>query len=246
MKRTILSLVALAIIVLNGLSAPVVHAYSYTPDAYPSYNARFHPQNPNYYQGNLRLKLKKKADIERASAPNVHYDQYTNDYYRCNWQYNKNLGTWVCEQQSLKADTKPRDVLVCPYGYRLNNQETACVKDYSSATSPGAYWDCAGTAKPPVTSAPCATNGSSYAGYNANSSYTPQITTTREYVIEEVYYQDYKKSGKEKRPEEQGKKSDHKKPARLPQTGAGMNWALAMMALGGTGFMAIKRMKSVR
>ncbi len=97
----------------------------------PQANTKFHPQSQEYYNGNHRLKLKKRADIERASAPNVHYDKYNRDLYRCNWIYNKNLGTWVCEKDLLRH--KAQEVKVCPYGYKYNTAYDRCDKVYIPA-----------------------------------------------------------------------------------------------------------------
>jgi hypothetical protein len=92
---------------------------------YPQANTQFHPQDPDYYSGNKRLELKERADIERASESNWHFDQYSREYYRCNWIYNKNLGTWVCEKDYGKS----QPVAVCPLGYKLSAQKTYCLKE---------------------------------------------------------------------------------------------------------------------
>ncbi len=108
---------------------------AYTPAANANHNysnnykeSPFHPENPDYYNGNLRLKLKNRADIERASRPNLHYDRYTQDVYGCNWKYNKGLETWVCNKDY--AEQKAQSVKVCPVGYTLNTAETACLQNY--------------------------------------------------------------------------------------------------------------------
>ena len=99
------------------LIAPASYANYYN---YPPSNSQFHPRDPDYYDGNQRLKLKERADIERASASNLHYDQYSRDYYRCNWKYNKNLGTWVCEKDYGRSQA-------CPFGYTRHSIQNHCI-----------------------------------------------------------------------------------------------------------------------
>lgn len=119
-------LIVFGIIVASSLAMPsMTYAHHL---GYPSYNEQFHPRDEHYYDGSQRLALKERADIERASASNVHADPYSNDYYECNWQYNKNLGTWVCEKDYLNK-SQPQKVMVCPYGYSFNSSRTSCLKN---------------------------------------------------------------------------------------------------------------------
>ena len=98
--------------------------------------------------GNERLRLKKMADIERASAPTVHFDATVKSNYMCDWAYDKVLGRYVCEKNYLKAYqyTHPTPIPVCPFGYKLNYGKTHCVEigvptnaHYNSA---GTGWEC--------------------------------------------------------------------------------------------------------
>lgn len=123
MKKLLIALIIGLSLVTSALVAPKANANYYN---YPASNTQFHPMDPNYYNGNKRLELKERADIERAAADNVHYDKYDQDYYRCNWIYNKNLETWVCEEAPSTYKSQP--VTVCPYGYRLDTGFDRCEK----------------------------------------------------------------------------------------------------------------------
>lgn len=127
MKKTLL--LTLLFLAFSLVTAPVSQAY-YADNSYYQYppaNTQFHPKHPDYYDGNLRYTLKARADIERASSPNVHYDKYQGDYYTCNWNYNTNLGTWVCDKSYPSRIAQP--IQVCPVGYHLNNVGTACERN---------------------------------------------------------------------------------------------------------------------
>ena len=122
------------------LMVPVTNA---TYDNFPAGNEQFHPRHPDYYDGNQRLKLKERADIERASKSNLHYDEYARDYYRCNWIYNKNLGTWVCDKG---YGASAQSVTVCPFGYTKHPIQQTCVAIRMPANAhlnrQGTGWEC--------------------------------------------------------------------------------------------------------
>ena len=102
-----------------GILLMAPNSYAYYRN-FPHQNSQFHPRHADYYDGNLRYTLKTRADIERASASNLHYDQYSRDYYRCNWKYNTNLRTWVCEKDYGRSQT-------CPFGYTRHPIQNDCV-----------------------------------------------------------------------------------------------------------------------
>lgn len=93
---------------------------------FPSGNSQFHPQDPDYYNGNKRYKIKTKSGIEHSSGSNLHYDEYKRDYYRCNWVYNKNLGSWACDKDYGTA-SKAQPVQVCPVGYTFSTKYQTCL-----------------------------------------------------------------------------------------------------------------------
>jgi len=106
------------------------------------------PVTFNSANGNRRLELKNRAEIERASAPTVHKDTTVNADYMCNWAYDKVLGRWVCEKDYMKAYqyTHPKPVPVCPFGYKLNYGGSDCVRiltpQYAHLNSRGDGWEC--------------------------------------------------------------------------------------------------------
>ena len=138
--RKISLLIIICLAVAIGLSVTPANAFY---DNYPTENIQFHPQNKDYYDGNLRLKLKNRADIERASLPNVHYSKYDGDYYTCSWKYNTNLGTWVCNKNLASYSAESVDI--CPFGSILNpNKKCSPVNVPANAhlNSRGDGWDC--------------------------------------------------------------------------------------------------------
>ncbi len=144
MKKIIFILIGLITIASIAL-VPMAYAdinadYTY----YPYANQQFSPTHPDYYDGNLRLQLKKKADIERATKSNMHYDQYSGDYYTCNWQYNDNLGTWVCNKKY--AGSSVQKIQICPFGSVFNYTKRACelvkIPAYAHLNSRGDGWQC--------------------------------------------------------------------------------------------------------
>lgn len=149
MRKLALSAIIVLIAIISWLVAPATLAnndryeyhnqdHDYTHDY--DYGSQFHPQHPDYYDGNLRLALKTTSAIEQASAPNIHYDKYAQDYYRCNWKYNTNLRSWVCEKDG------PQPVTVCPYGYTRHPIQHNCVPIYPPAHARldkrGDSWEC--------------------------------------------------------------------------------------------------------
>jgi len=98
--------------------------------------------------GNERLRLKKMADIERASAPTVHFDATVKTNYMCDWAYDKVLGRYVCEKNYLKAYqyTHPKPIPVCPFGYKLDYGGSNCIRilypQNAHLNSQGNGWEC--------------------------------------------------------------------------------------------------------
>ncbi|MCK5616459.1 hypothetical protein KAR91_82110 [Candidatus Pacearchaeota archaeon] len=129
MKKLFTALIVTIILSVGITYSPVANAHHNYSNNYK--DSPFHPENPDYYNGNLRLKLKNRADIERASRPNLHYDRYTQETYGCNWKYNKGLETWVCNKDYVAQEARP--VKVCPVGYTLNSAETACLQNYPTS-----------------------------------------------------------------------------------------------------------------
>lgn len=144
MKKLITALIIALVASVALIASPAAHAY-YT-DSYPHPNEQFHPQHPDYYDGNLRLTLKTRADIERATKPNVHYDEYTEDYYSCDWQYNQNMGTWVCNKKYPSYSSTSQTVSICPFGYTLHPIQQTCtligIPANGRLTSSGDAWEC--------------------------------------------------------------------------------------------------------
>lgn len=149
MRKLILSAIIVLIAIISWLVAPAVMAdydryqyhnqgHNYTHDS--GYGSQFHPTHPDYYDGNLRLQLKTTSAIEQAAAPRVHYDKYAQDYYRCNWKYNTNLRSWVCEKNVAQP------VLVCPFGYTQHPIQKHCTRIYppahASLNKKGDNWQC--------------------------------------------------------------------------------------------------------
>ena len=102
----------------------------------------------DHTNGNERLRLKKLADIERASATTVHYDYKAKEHYTCSWKYNEVLGRWVCGKDYEKAIRliKSESTLQCPYGYGLDAQGKRCIKkhvpDNAHMNNEGTGWQC--------------------------------------------------------------------------------------------------------
>jgi len=180
---------------------------------FPPNNSQFHPQNPDYYDGNLRLKLKERADIERANDSNLHYDQYSRDYYRCDWKYNKNLGTWVCEKDYGRAQT-------CPFGYTKHPIQNNCVPIRMPANAHlnagGNGWVCDTGYRLNYPRTGCDRNQVQQYTYQPQLNQPTQVVTTR-YVY--VY----------------GDGDDE--PDYLPQTGPGVGLVLLISGLVGYCFL---------
>ncbi|MBN2095923.1 hypothetical protein JW752_00795 [Candidatus Peregrinibacteria bacterium] len=211
MKKLLAIIVFCLLGATSFLVAPVTNA---AYDNFPPGNEQFHPKNPDYYDGNLRLELKKRADIERASAPNLHYDEQTRDYYRCDWIYNKNLGTWVCEKSySNSYASSAHPVTVCPFGYTKHPVQQTCVAirppANASLNSQGNNWQCNSGYHVNSAGTGCDRNDITYYYYSDE----PQYEVTK-YVY---YYGD-----------------------NLPQTGPGMSGLLLISALGGLMYLRKK------
>ena len=225
-----LSIIVLGIVAVSTfLLAPMAHAFY---DNFPTENIQFHPQNPDYYDGNLRLKLKSRADIERASAPNVHYSKTDGDYYTCSWKYNTNLGTWVCDKNLAASAAKSVDI--CPFGYILNpNKKCSAVNVPANAhlNSRGDGWEC--------------DSGFRYVGSGCIGGVTSSSTTKYIAVISQpeqiqmeryVYYYDEDSN----QDPVQVKTVTYKMPGRLAATGAGIGFTLISGLIGTLGYI-VKR-----
>lgn len=106
-------------------------AAPYDPSAYYGYS--YTQKDPAIFQatdGNERLRLKKLADIERASAPTIHYDNTVRANYMCDWTYDRVVGRYVCNKNYQKAFdyTHPNPIPICPFGYHLDYGRTNCTK----------------------------------------------------------------------------------------------------------------------
>lgn len=134
--KKLFSLIAFALIAF-ALAVPLTHAnyFDHSDDYnrdntnryenFPTGNSQFHPQDPDYYDGNLRYTLKTRSKIEYSSSSNIHYDEYKRDYYRCDWVYNKNLGSWACDKDYGR--TKAQPVQICPVGYTFSTTYQTCL-----------------------------------------------------------------------------------------------------------------------
>ena len=185
--------------------APASHAYYQPFHHYDNpYGSQFNPQHPDYYDGNLRYKLKHRADIERASGSNIHYDQYKRDYYRCDWKYNKNLRTWVCEKDYGRSQT-------CPFGYTKHPIQNNCVPIRMPANAhlnaQGNGWVCDSGYHINYARTGCERDRGYYTYYPEPISQPTEVITTK-YVY--VY--------------------DNEVPPSLPSTGSG----IGLILLGGT------------
>jgi hypothetical protein len=251
MRKLLISIIicfAMAI----GLSVLPARAFNENfPNINYKTNVQFNPKNIDYYDGNLRLQLKERADIERATEPNRHYDKYTGEYYWCSWKYNTNLGTWVCN----RSETKPRP----DTEYPSNKMRTAYAQPARSAVSPsqtiqiqacpyGYVFKTATQGCAPVTlpkNAELSANGNGWEckiGYRVNSTRTaceliPANTTysytsgegTQYQVTRYAYYYTDNSSN-----------SDTpvvRKPVRLPSTGAGVGYVLISGLIGTLGYV---------
>ncbi len=188
---------------------------------FPPNNSQFHPNDPDYYDGNLRLKLKNRADIERASASNLHYDQYSRDYYRCNWKYNKNLRTWVCEKGY--GGSYAQSIQACPFGYTFNAVQQRCTVIRLAANSRlnarGDGWVCNSGYHLNYPGTGCDRNQIQYTYYNEPIDQPTHVVTTKY-----VYVYDG--------------------PDYLPQTGSGIGLVLLVSGLGGYWILRRKKKTS--
>ena len=128
--KTIVSLCS-AVVASIFIMAQVAQAASYDPSSL--YGYAYTRTDPAVFQatdGNERLRLKKLADIERASKAAIHTDSKVKADYMCDWSYDKVLGRYVCEKNYQKAFdyTHPNPIPVCPFGYVLDYGRTNCVK----------------------------------------------------------------------------------------------------------------------
>lgn len=203
MKYFLLSFVALLLI------TPAVFADF--PDKYPASNQIFHPTHPLYYQNdNLRLQLKKRADIERASESAIHFDEEAHAYYRCDWNYNKALGTWTCNKSFLGGQQEADSVTACPYGYRPNPWNTGCNKVdiplNGQLNRQGNGWDCIDGYRMNAAQTGCISLDEKNKGQDKDMSQPKTI-------IRYIYMEDEADSAKEK-----------PKPPRMPQTGPAISF----------------------
>jgi len=221
-KLSLLIIICLAMAI--GLSVTPVNAFY---DNYPTENIQFHPQNKDYYDGNLRLKLKERADIERASAPNVHYNKYDGDYYTCSWKYNTNLGTWVCNKTYPNKYTYVSEsVQVCPFGYILNPSKQCApvnVPYNAHLNSRGDGWQCNSGYK--NVGSGCILNLAS----NTSTRYVAVVDEPEQIQVTKYVYV----------------YGDGERPTSLPSTGAGVGWTLISGVIGSLGYAVRKFYKYI-
>jgi hypothetical protein len=110
----------------SSAQASVEHYKKYT-DFRDNYVEAYELKNTD---GNERLMLKELADIERASAKTVHYDERKREHFVCTWLYNEVLGRWVCGKDYGEAQevVQSAPTPTCDVGYKLNENKTGCVK----------------------------------------------------------------------------------------------------------------------
>jgi len=228
MKKFIYPPLLSIFVAVSWLLTPSSLAYDHY---YPTHIDQLHPQHPDYYNGNQRLKLKKRADIERASSSNLHYDQYARDYYRCDWNYNKNLGTWVCDKDygrfTPPAENHAQPTIACPYGTTFHSSRHECIPVLLPANAhlnpQGDQWQC-------------------NAGYIINSARTGCDR-------KEVYYAD---NSVATNPSHQYVQTQYVTiyddqereiaPQKLPGTGLGFGW-LIISSFGGMATFVLKKIK---
>ncbi len=244
------------------ITSSLLFANNVSADYYntPPSNAVFHPENPDYYDGNKRLTLKKRADIEMASAPNLHYDKYSNDYYWCNWIYNKNLDTWVCEKSAEKPTLDPviqsksytsknsaQAVSACPLGYQYSSVGGGCARvplpTNSHVSSNGTGWECNAGYRLDDYHTGCvkgySSSSASYIYNTASASETVEnnVEHTTEYVdgvavTKYIYYYDE---------DDNNSVLTTQKPTTLPSTGPAMGLMLIGSLVGGIGVICRKK-----
>jgi len=222
MKKSLSTIILGIAAVSSFLLAPMAYAFY---DNYPTENIQFHPQNKDYYDGNLRLKLKERADIERASAPNVHYSKTDGDYYTCSWKYNPNLGTWVCNKTSTRVSVNTaQSVDVCPFGFILNPSKQCApvnVPYNAHLNSRGDGWQCNAGYK--NVGSGCILNLAS----NSSTRYVAVIDEPEQIQVTKYVYV-YGDSDK--------------RPTSLPSSGAGVVWTLISGAIGTLGYIAKRKL----
>ena len=220
-RSSLFIIISLAI----ALSLSVTHVSAFY-DNYPTENVQFNPQNPNYYDGNLRLQLKERADIERAKKPNVHYDKYQGDYYTCSWKYNTNLGTWVCNKDAIDY---PESVHACPYGYILDPSGDCAhvnIPPNAHLNARGDGWECYAGYR--YVGSGCVLNQSKQSAYQVSPNPVTKYVTYTGYV----YYYASNSDNPTKITE-----VTYKAPSKLPSTGAGIEWTLISGFIGTAGYL---------
>ena len=163
----------------SSAQASVEHYKKYT-DFRDNYVEAYELKNTD---GNERLMLKKLADIERASATTVHYDERKREHFVCTWIYNEVLGRWVCgkdygeAQEVIQSAPAP----TCDVGYKLNENKTGCVKVdlpvNAHLNKQGSGWQCNSDYHlNPVTNV-CVKNQDVYVQQPTTSAKCPSCTT---------------------------------------------------------------------
>ena len=230
-KLYLFIIVSLAIAL--GISASPAKAFY---DNYPQENAQFHPQNPDYYDGNKRLELKKRADIERASAPNVHYDKYEGDYYTCSWKRNPNLGTWVCDKSYSKT---AEEINVCPYGSILSPSGTCSkinIPANAHLNAAGNGWECYAGYK--YVGSGCVLNQPSASVYKNTVAVNSVSSVNKGSYTAYVYYYGDDNSANPTKITQVG----INRPVSLPSTGSGIEWMLISGAVGTLGYVLKRKL----
>lgn len=143
MKKLILIFLIISLILLPSLAFAYNHYDYYGASQYENSYIQ------QYSNGNERLRLKTLADIQRSTKPSPQYDYFTDDYYICDWEYNKYLDTWLCKKDYGQAQDYLypfREDRVCPYGYTLDYGQNNCVQIAvplnAHLNSSGDGWEC--------------------------------------------------------------------------------------------------------
>jgi hypothetical protein len=231
MKKSILAIITVLVALGSFMLAPASYAFY---EYYPKNNTQFDPKSTDYYDGNLRLQLKTRADIERASAPNRHYDKYTGEYYWCDWKYNTNLGTWVCNKSAekyspdseiqtntpqtyIQAPAPVTQIQACPYGYVYKTATQGCapitVPKNAVLSAGGNGWDCK-------------------IGYQINSARTACELSTSSYVASSGTQYEVTRYAYYYNNDSTTEVATVTKPVKLPSTGSGLGWTLISGLIG--------------
>ena len=237
---------------LGVILSPFHSANADWSDPAVQYGTKITQSDPSTFyttNGNQRLELKTRADIERASAPTIHKDTTVNvnANYMCNWAYDKVLGRYVCEKDYMKAYqyTHPRPVPVCPFGYKLNYGGSDCVRilypQNAHINARGDGWECnpgfhtnlTGSIclKPEYVYQQCPGGSFGCNGNCANRAYVQPIMAATPVIVQPIVNVTVYNSEPQ---------NEQPKPEHLPQTGPA---GLITLALGsiGAGWRLVRR-----